>query len=85
MGTLIGFAVGYLVGTSAGREGRDRALRAARNILASDQAHELKDMVRSMLAEVARQLGTGAVDDIRGLLWDRASGPEGRPPLSRAA
>ncbi|GEM_PF-2057824 len=85
MGTLIGFAVGYLVGTGAGRQGRDRAVRATLDILGSDGARELKETARSLLAEVARQLGAGAVGEIRGLLRDRASGPEGRPRLSPAA
>ena len=41
MEVLIGFAVGYWVGTRHGREGLQRALDAAREIYASPEARRL--------------------------------------------
>jgi hypothetical protein len=87
MEVLLGFAVGYWVGTRQGREGLDRALGAARDIWASPQARRLLDeglpAASSILGNsVLRSKGRGTrVAIIRGVIdevVERRRGPQGK-------
>jgi hypothetical protein len=53
MEVIVGFAVGYWVGTRQGRQGLDRALDAARDIWESPETRHLVDEALSSLQAVA--------------------------------
>jgi len=76
MGTVIGFVVGYLMGTRAGREGFEELRRAWDTIVASQ---EVRDMVSGGVA-VAKDV----VRQGRGLLAERIA-PERSGQLRRVA
>jgi hypothetical protein len=76
MGTLIGFAVGYLMGTRAGREGLEQLQRAWETIVRSQ---EVRDMVSGGFA-----VGKDVLQQGRGLLAERIA-PRGVGQLRRVA
>jgi hypothetical protein len=87
---IIGFAVGYWVGTRQGRDGLARALEAAREVAASPEARKLLEDGLSMVQSVAPSAagivtgggdGNGAV--IRGVIDEFVERRFGR--LSAAA
>jgi hypothetical protein len=53
MEVLIGFAIGYWVGTRQGRDGLARALDAAREISSSPEARNLLEEGMSMVSAIA--------------------------------
>jgi hypothetical protein len=73
---LIGFAVGYWVGTRQGREGLDRAIDSLREIAASPEARRLLGEGLSAAAPLAGYLGKGSRKTsfavIRGMLEEMA-------------
>ncbi|MEO7430034.1 MAG: hypothetical protein ABIY48_11710 [Acidimicrobiales bacterium] len=56
MGTLFGFAVGYLLGTKAGSEGYDELLRSAKAILDSEEFKSFLAVLREHGQQGLRQL-----------------------------
>ncbi|MGH9066416.1 MAG: hypothetical protein ACRD0J_02685 [Acidimicrobiales bacterium] len=84
MGTFVGFAVGYLAGTAAGREGRAEAMKALRAILASEEAGELMAAARAIGTEMAGRLGGAALSEIKGALGHRTGREESGPRLVAA-
>lgn len=74
MGTLFGFAIGYLVGSKAGSEGYDDLVRSAKAILDSEEFHSflavLRDHARKGLQQLSELAGgeggelMPAVDDL---------------------
>jgi hypothetical protein len=85
---VIGFAVGYWVGTRQGRQGLERAVDAARNIWESPETRNLLGEGLSALQEVAPIsgiLGKGSSRDkslavIRDMLDDVVERRFGRQP-----
>lgn len=76
MGTIIGFALGYALGTRAGEKGWQQLVSSWRAISSSD---EVKDMVGGALSTARDLLRRGA-----GLLADRLA-QENPPPEMGAA
>lgn len=70
MDVLIGFAVGYYVGTRQGREGLTRALDAAREIAGSPEARSLIEegmtLAQSLAPGAAGLIGKGGGGDGNG-------------------
>jgi hypothetical protein len=76
VGAIIGFFLGYVLGTKAGADGQEQLKNAWTTITSSE---ELKDMLSgglSMLTDLSRQG--------RSLLADRLAGSD-RPELTRVA
>lgn len=64
MFALVGFAVGYVVGAQAGREGMLQLVNAAKAIQSSDEFAALVETARTVVLAAARQAfetGTGVV------------------------
>ncbi|MCK4177980.1 hypothetical protein ACFFRE_06835 [Aciditerrimonas ferrireducens] len=76
MGALIGFVVGYVMGTRAGREGFEELRRAWDTIVRSQ---EVRDMVSGGMA-----MGKDLLQQGRGLLAERIA-PQGPGQLRRVA
>ena len=62
MGVMVGFAVGYLLGTRAGDEGYQEMMGALKTITSSGELKELAGAAVGMLADLLKQ-GTGALGD----------------------
>ena len=60
MGVMLGFFVGYVMGTRAGQEGFEELMATARQIIGSEQLKELVSGGVSLLGEAAKA-GTKAV------------------------
>jgi hypothetical protein len=79
--TLVGFAVGYYVGTQQGREGLDKALSAWRSLSKSEEFAGLTSNLVEMgsgLMKAGLSKGGGAVlGGLAGGLADRAKGALG--------
>lgn len=69
MGVMLGFFVGYVMGTRAGREGFDELVTTVRQILGSSELRELVSGGVSVLGEAVRAgtkaIGNGGQADIR--------------------
>jgi len=69
MGVMIGFLVGYVVGTRSGREGYEEMVTAVRSITTSGELKELLGGAASLLGDVLKQstgaLGEGAEGKLR--------------------
>lgn len=57
MGTLFGFAVGYIVGARAGNEGFDDVVEALRTIRESEEFRALLEITRSHLRGTVANVG----------------------------
>ncbi len=73
MGTLFGFAVGYLLGTKAGSEGYEELVSSVKAIRDSEEFRSFLDVVRDHAQHSLRQLsewagGDGALPNIDELL-----------------
>lgn len=66
---MVGFALGYVLGTKAGEEGYQEMMNALRTITSSGELKELLGGVVSVLADVVKQsagsLGEGAEGKLR--------------------
>ena len=62
MGVVIGFAVGYVFGTKAGREGYEQLRGAVRDIAESDNVREVVGAAISVVGDIMRA-GQGVVAD----------------------
>jgi hypothetical protein len=76
MGTLFGFAVGYVIGARAGSEGFDDLLRALTDIRNSDEYKGFMDSLRSHLRHTLRE--------VNARLATVAEEPEVDDPVARA-
>jgi hypothetical protein len=56
METLVGFAVGFLVGTKEGKEGRDRILRSWVAIKESGQVKRMVEAALGLALPIAKDL-----------------------------
>ena len=72
MFALVGFAVGYVVGAQAGREGLAQLISSWKAIQSSEEFAAMVDTSRTMLGAVARQAfetGTGVVaGEVKGVV-----------------
>jgi len=59
---MIGFVLGYVVGTRAGAEGFEEMTSALKQILGSSELKELAGGAIGMIADLVKQ-GTGALGD----------------------
>lgn len=59
---MLGFALGYVIGTRAGAEGFEELTSALKSILSSGELKELAGGAIGMLADVVKQ-GTGALGE----------------------
>lgn len=57
MGTLFGFAVGYIVGARAGSQGFDEVVEALRTVRDSDEFQALQEALRTHVRGSVRTLG----------------------------
>ena len=57
MGTLFGFAVGYIVGARAGSQGFDEVVEALRTVRRSEEFQALVEIVGSHLRGTAETVG----------------------------
>jgi hypothetical protein len=57
MGTLFGFAVGYIVGARAGSQGFDEVVEALRTVRDSDEFQALQEVLRTHVRGSVRTLG----------------------------
>jgi hypothetical protein len=55
MGTVIGFALGYVLGTRAGDEGWEELLESWRTISSSEEMKELAASALNVLRDIVRQ------------------------------
>lgn len=62
MGVMVGFVLGYVFGTRAGREGYEEMVRAVRTIASSGDLKELIGGGVSVLGDVLKQ-GSAALGD----------------------
>ena len=74
MGVVIGFALGYVFGTKAGREGYEELREAVRAIAESNDVKEVVGAAISVVGDILRA-GQGVVSDR----------PAGTSPLRRIA
>jgi len=76
MGTLFGFAVGYVIGARAGSEGFDDLLRALSAIRSSEEYKGFMDSLRLHLRHTLRE--------VNNRLAMVAEEPEPEDPIARA-
>jgi hypothetical protein len=76
MGTLFGFAVGYVIGARAGNEGFDDLLRAMAAIRRSDEYQGFMTSLREHLRHTLRE--------VNARLAQVAEEPEADDPVARA-
>jgi hypothetical protein len=62
VGVMIGFVLGYIVGTRSGAEGFEEMTSAIKSILSSDELKELAGSAIGMVGDLVKQ-GTGALGD----------------------
>ena len=62
MGVMIGFVLGYVVGTRSGAEGYEELTSAIKSILSSGELKELAGSAIAMLGDVLKN-GTNALGD----------------------
>ncbi|HJV08451.1 MAG TPA: hypothetical protein VJ653_02190 [Acidimicrobiales bacterium] len=62
MGVMIGFVLGYVVGTRSGAEGFEEMTSALKSILSSGELKELAGGAIGMVGDLLKQ-GTGALGD----------------------
>lgn len=68
MGVMIGFAIGYVMGTRSGAEGYQEMIKALRTITSSGELKELLAAGASLLGDVLKQtsaLGQGPEAKLR--------------------
>lgn len=63
MGTLIGFAVGYVFGTRAGREGFEQFVTALREVRQSEQFAGLVHAMTGHLEHILHEMNSHLVDE----------------------
>ena len=89
METIIGFVVGFVVGTREGRAGLDRLRKSWHSIRTSPEVHRLAREATTVTESLARQAGKrGLGETIGGLgemLIRKAAGAEGVQNTRRAA
>ena len=70
--TLVGFAIGYVVGAQQGREGMNKLLSSWRAIQSSEEFAASLESARALLTNVAKQAfetGTGVVaGEVKGVV-----------------
>ena len=57
MGTLLAFAVGYIIGANAGAEGFDEVVQRAQAVRDSDEFKKTVDVLRQHAQRLARSIG----------------------------
>jgi hypothetical protein len=62
VGVMIGFVLGYIVGTRSGSEGFEEMTGAVKSILSSGELKELAGGALGMVGDLLKQ-GTGALGD----------------------
>ena len=62
MGVMIGFVLGYVVGTRSGAEGYEELTSSIKSILSSGELKELAGSAIALLGDVLKQ-GTNALGD----------------------
>lgn len=62
MGVMVGFALGYVLGTRAGEDGYHEMMTALKTITSSGELKELAGAAIGMFADLLKQ-GTGALGD----------------------
>ena len=62
MGVMIGFVLGYIVGTRSGAEGYEELTSSIKSILSSGELKELAGSAIAMLGDALKQ-GTDALGD----------------------
>ncbi len=89
METIIGFVVGFVVGTREGRAGLDRIRKSWHSIRTSPEVHRLAreaTTVTESLASQAAKRGLGAtIGGVTEMLMRKAAGPDGKHETSRVA
>jgi hypothetical protein len=77
MGTIIGFVIGYVLGTRAGQQGFEELKQAWATVSSSEETRELVSGLLSVLADLARQG--------RAMLAERLAPDERESPVRRVA
>jgi hypothetical protein len=89
METIIGFVVGFIVGTREGKDGLDRLRKSWHSIRTSPEAHRLVREATTVAESVARQAAKGGlggtVNGVTDVLMRKAAGSDGKPKARRAA
>ncbi len=89
METIIGFVVGFIVGTREGRAGVERLRTSLNSIRNSPEVRRLAREATMVAGSVAKQTAKGGLSETIGgvaeMLLRRAAGPEGKHQTSRAA
>jgi hypothetical protein len=89
METIIGFVVGFIVGTREGKDGVDRLRTSWRSIRTSPEVRRLAREATTVAESVVRQAGKGGLGETIGgateLLMRKAAGSNGKPQTRRAA
>lgn len=84
MGTLLGFAVGFYLGTKAGPNGLDELAKAWQTIRDSEEFQGLSATARSTLESVMEQGATGVSQFVSGLMGAEGDRGSERPEESTA-
>ncbi len=89
METIIGFVVGFVVGTREGRAGLDRIRKSWHSIRTSPEVHRLAREATTVTESLARQAAKrglgGTIGGLSEMLIRRAAGAEGAQDPRRAA
>lgn len=72
MGTLFGFAVGYILGARAGARHFDEVVQAAKDLRESDEFQAFLDAVRTHIRDTARVVSERLADEGAEGLIERA-------------
>ena len=83
MRTLLGFAVGFYLGTKAGPNGLDELAKAWEAIRESEEFQGLSATARSTLESLMEQGATGVAQFVSGLMGEEERG-SGRPEEAAA-
>ncbi|HUK70910.1 MAG TPA: hypothetical protein VLW50_19475 [Streptosporangiaceae bacterium] len=87
METIIGFVVGFIVGTREGKEGLDRLRTSWHSIRTSPEVRRLAREATTVAESVARQAAKGGlggtVGSVTDMLIRKAAGSDGRPSDGR--
>jgi hypothetical protein len=70
METIVGFAVGYLVGTRQGREGLERLRASVQSIKNSPEVRKLAAEAVAVAGTAVRQASTGGIKGLGGTVGD---------------
>jgi len=84
---LAGLAVGYVLGSKAGRESYDKIKRSLKSFLASEPVHDAAAMVKDTLKDQAHEMAAkvGAHPDDSGPDRGTANSPGGRNKQVKAS